>query len=114
MITQFKIFEKIDVGEPNIGDYVVCTNKYWTLDQNKFFLSKIGKIWRISTVDGKFLYSVKYNEEFIDDFPNRKNYGGHWRPELVFWRNEIKHWSKNKKNLKQFVEIYDDIFKYNL
>ncbi len=108
MITNFKIFEKLDTDIPKLHDYVICYNQYYSIDVNNYLMSKIGKIYQISYSDGKPLYSVIFDE--LIKLPNHK----YEQDSLVFWKNEIKHWSNNKKDLEQFVEIYDDITKYNL
>lgn len=111
MIITFKLFEELDQNQPKIGDYVLATNKYWSEKQNHFFLSKIGKIISISKSQGKNLYNVKYNEEFFI-MPRRKfDFGEN---STVFWKNEIIHWSENIEDLIPFVELYNDMLKYNL
>ena len=99
----------LDYGEPTYHDYVVASEPLWSLDQNMFFLSNIGQIQSISDVNGKPLYTVYYDKE-IRDMPNFKL----GKDRNIFWRKDIKHWSKNKEDLLQFVELYDDISKYNL
>lgn len=119
MITKFKIFERLDEGEPYIGNYVIASNKYWSEDQNRWFLGHIGKIKDISrnrnngTKPDSLMYTVKY-EDIFNELPTWSydwKYNGN---EMVFWRNEIVHWSKNKEDLEDFADYHSSISKYNL
>lgn len=114
MIIKFKIFEKLDIDEPKRDDYVICTNKYWTDDQNKFFLTHIGRIISISYNSDKPIYGVRYDPygDGFKEFPTRQLfYPTH---SMTFWRNEVIHWSDNIQELEQFTDLYNDVFKYNL
>jgi hypothetical protein len=119
MITKFKIFEKsiftpsislLDKDEPKLHDYVVASNNIWTEEENRFVLSHIGQIVNVSYVKGRPLYRVEFEEE-----SKMPNYQYEWGTKtMVFWRKEIIHWSKNKEDLIEFVELNADVFKYNI
>ena len=104
MITKFKIYESINEGEPEIGDYVIIeTND----DEFKHYSNKyIGKIIEIEK-------NINPNPNFpntkrdifrvlFKDFDNKKR-------EMI-WRYEIKYWSKNKEELETLIAAK----KYNI
>lgn len=124
MITKFKIFESINEGRPQIGDYVICdvSEQYSSSDKLFFatieaidFISKnIGYIWKIPDHQN---YLVKYFnipedlEKFIFHYSDYRDYEGPKKGNSILVDIEnIKHWSKNKEELITLLEID----KYNL
>ena len=102
MITNFKIFENINIGEPEIGDYVICME--YDIDDYKMlnFISKnIGKY--IGVGDIECPYEIKYNNvpKYLTDYFNYNGKSG----ERLYSRNEILYWSKYKKNLMRFLPL---------
>ena|ERR1035437_7669137 len=103
-----KKFENI--SEPQIGDYVLCEDKYVINDEVKKFLKNtIGKIININDTTTP-PYSIQYenipntiSNEYFDylDVNTTIRY---------MHKNEIIHCSKNKEDL----EIYIESEKYNL
>ena len=85
MITKFKIFESINKGKPEIGDYIVSI-----YDDN--FKNQIGKIIAILSTRYKIQYTIPYEQIY----------------ELRAY--EIKYFSKNIEELEAII----DSKKYNL
>lgn len=103
-----KTFENLNI-EPEVGDYVICeTNEGFAKNVINSIISRnIGQIIKIT--DDYYKYLVYYD---CDIPPNLKgffndNEDGHCR---LLGINEIKHISKNKKDL----EIILNANKYNL
>ena len=90
MITNFKLFE-LNNNNPEIGDYVICDaiDIYdANLNFEEFRVDNIGKILKIDSG----IYSIYYEYNVI----NKKSniiYNG--------TKDEIKYWSKNKKELEE-------------
>jgi hypothetical protein len=112
MITRFRIYELIDQGKPEIGDYVICKDS-GSLYVNDFLKSQIGKVVRTDTENRVFKqlypYVVQYSDipksligSFMmdEDYPNSRG----------FYLYEILYWSKDVKDL----DFYPDANKYNL
>lgn len=118
MITEFKIFESINVLE--IGDYVICnvsvnseiTNSFYKKEQNykEFIRNNIGQYVK-NEPEYTFSYLISYEyipNEFkgfiikVDEFPNLQI--------VAVEKDEILVYSKNKKDL----EIKLAANKYNL
>jgi len=94
-----KCFESlIDDKEPEIGDYVICeaASHFYGTEFAKYIDGHIGVIENI--------YYFEYDQEYkcVVRYENTKR--------ATFSLKNIKHWSKNKKDL----EIYLDSKKYNL
>lgn len=93
-----KTFEKL--GEPTIGDYVICVDKdYDDLEFNNFLATSIGKVVKYQYDQ----YYVEYDNPpiYIEDT---------WGNPIRFILDEILHFSKNKEDL----EIYVQANKYNI
>jgi len=120
MITKFKIYEDSDefqpgIGEPEVGDYVACEDYaeygYLNIEEENlimrnFISNNVGKVV-VYNSDDNYPYIVKYKipkklHINIRDFFNFDK--------RDMSRNEIKFWSKNKKD----VEAYLAGKKYNL
>lgn len=110
MITKFKLYEKVDSGEPKIGDYVLCyeeRNDYLNGKYlNEFYLKNIGKIVNIDD-DRSIPYIIEY-----ENIPIKLDV---WFHDLILncrnmSRSEIIHWSENKEDLEIFIQSN----KYNL
>ena len=115
MITKFKIYETINNGKPQVGDFVICdvSEQYSRSDLLFFvtteaidFISKnIGYIWKIPTPEN---YLVKYFnipenlEKFIFHYSDYSKGLKSGNSILIDIEN-IKHWSKNKEELKPFL-----------
>jgi len=106
MITKFKIYESINDGEPDIGDYVIIeTND----EEYKHYSNKyIGKI-----------IEIERNKNPTPNFPNTKrdifrilfeDFDTRRSDREIIWRYEIKYWSKNKEDLEPLIAAK----KYNL
>jgi len=88
--------ENINIGEPKIGDYAICSNND-TYVKNSIYdiyiLNNIGKICTIMNNDG--LYLVKY-----EDFPGWKgltsSIESRWLP--------VEYWSENKSDLELILK----------
>jgi len=109
MITKFKLYESVDVGTPELGDYVIC---YEDDDSSKlldWLKTVIGKIIKVNDDDVICKFDVKYENfpEDIETYFYEEYYGERYRPMKDV---EILHWSKNKEDL----EIFLDSNKYNL
>ena len=106
MITKFKIYEAVNQGEPEVGDYVIaeakCKQEYSDMETcNLIINNKIGK-----------LVDIEYNRNF-DPSPFKVKYdiifGYDWDEDkleiikvdyLWFKKYEILYWSKNIEELE--------------
>lgn len=106
MITNFKIFENINKGEPEIGDYVICEEKIGSISQfiKDFVNSNIGKIMAIldkpSVYDFWIHYDIPDDEKFKLFYSSNEEVPSSWRK---MKRNEIKYWSRNKEDLEPIL-----------
>jgi len=98
LIKNFKIFEKLNIGKPKVGDYAI-------IEFNLQKINTIVKIDHISKMGSPFNYMVK----FIDENFYFYDYGFSDDVQAVR-RDEILYWSKNKKDL----ELQLQANKYNL
>lgn len=116
MITQFKLFEEINLGpatpdnRPQIGDYVICELSLTHFPEYRTFVSShILKVVDYDPTydrDYKFYCSQDdYDTENKDERINatRINNGRNYI-------EEVKYWSKNKKELEPLLMA----MKYNL
>ena len=94
-------------NEPQIGDYVICTDQ--NPEVSEFTLNNVGKIVKYILMNNdRFPYKVKYKNvpvKLID-----KGYIFDNNDIRKTSRDEIIHWSKNKKDLE--LILYTK--KYNL
>jgi len=119
MIKKFKLFEKINDGKPEVGDYVICKLAYQYFERqdelNLFFENNIGQITHIIPfTDGSFQYDVRF--ENIPQFHFRsgifssrkrvsnKNVGNKIFNVRRKGNNEIVAWSKDRKELEIKIE----------
>ena len=126
MITKFKIYEAINVGNLEIGDYVICREKLYNNDviiqnfinnnigkfvKKGFFSQALGREQSEHTLADN-CYGIEYDnvpEDLLDNF----DLGWRENPRKpIRWmkRKEIKKWSKNKEDLEHLVTAN----KYNL
>ena len=111
MITKFKIYEAINIGEPKVGDYVLIDpDRSRVLSDNvKFYLkTNIGRI-RYKKFDKSIgdIYIIDYYDIPID---NSRPYRGPMNVTSSF----IKYWCKNKRSALIEFEPYITANKYNL
>ena len=113
MITKFKLFEEINVGEPKVGDYVICeeipqsTPKFQYADVIEFLKNNIGKIKKISynpdpNLEGveRYSYIVAYNNiplSLITYFLSGKNNARR------MFKDNIIYWSKDRDELETIL-----------
>jgi len=99
-----KNFEgKIDIGTPEVYDYVICKEDILP-DSNfsNFLKNSIGHIISKDKYGGLYRVEFSYVPEILSSRFNNDSRG--------FYKYEFEHWSKNEEDLK----IYLDIKKYNL
>jgi hypothetical protein len=96
-------------NQPQIGDYVILTDKYHKLrptEVNNFINTHIGLIGKI----------LKYSDIYIIDFDNPPKINAAYDFALQYGcsarKDEIKYHSKNKEDLEIFINI--NINKFNL
>lgn len=121
MITKFKLFESVNIGEPKVNDYVVCSEtpeifykkEDWYNDYIELvniLKDKIGKIVKIDELS----YIVEYKDvpkKLRQDFFVLND-----KKQLVcrrFAREDIEFWSKNKKDLSD-LDLLRKYKKYNI
>jgi len=121
MITKFKLFETVNIDEPKVGDYVVCSEKSdifykkedWYNDYIELvniLKDKIGKIVKIDELS----YIVEYKDvpkKLRQDFFVIND-----KKQLVcrrLAREDIEFWSKNKKDLSD-LDLLRKSKKYNI
>jgi hypothetical protein len=98
-----KLFEKANVDEPQIGDYVICSATEDVDDELKnFLLTAIGQI-RNKNHRGIYDYSV-----YFENIP--QHVIDNWDNPIDFQKSEIENWSKNKEDLEYIIAAK----KYNL
>ena len=118
MITRFKIFENLNEGKPDVGDYVICKYKlgdygYGSEKMTNFLENSIGKIVLNMKDKNNFDYLITF-----DNIPKRilkffrtpyaeDKYKG---SVLWFGLTRIKFWSKDKEELEALIQAN----KYNL
>ena len=109
MITKFELFKSVNIGEPEIGDYVICEEI--GIDQvSNFINNNIGKIVSSRSpsvtlinfyLKEELVFIVEYNlkncEFYIQDF----KFDG--EPGRRMAKKEIKYWSKNKEELEEIL-----------
>lgn len=101
MITQFKIFEKLDY--PQIGDYVICKED-WYDKLNEYLSENIGKI--IGYSETLKVFYVKFDEmshTLNTLYFNTDNERG-------FFQKDILYWSKDKAELEAMLKSKNIIY----
>lgn len=111
MITKFKIYESLNKGKPEIGDYMLV-DKNLNDELNNFTMNNIGKYIKNNDKFLHFKYLIVY--ENVPD--NMKQYF-YENEDTLFLKNCLKvsntqiiYWSKNKEDLYPFITAN----KYNL
>ena len=100
MITNFKIFEEINQGELEIGDYVICEESI--NDNLKDFISNnIGSFSGFSEKGHPYIYIIKY--ENVPDFLLERDWFNNNCRRMC--RREIKYWSKNIEDLESILAV---------
>lgn len=121
MITKFRLFENINIGEPKVKDYVVCSetpnifykNEDWYNDYIELINILKDKIGKIVIID-ELSYLVEYKDvpkKLRQDFFVHND-----KKQLVcrrFAREDIVFWSKNKKDLSN-IDLLHKSKKYNI
>ena len=120
MITKFKIYEELNAGEPEVGDWVIVNKKNYPTAFNPkkydFVNSSIGYIWKKPAVN---LYLVKYFDIPVDQeqhflYTDGFNTGPIPHPmignSMQLSIGDIVYWSKNKEDLEHVIQAK----KYNI
>jgi hypothetical protein len=108
MITQFKIYEVLNQGEPKVGDWICgLEDTYYSNDKEliNYVNNHVGQLIKI---DDSARFWVKYD----DDLESGKKISTILGEDKLWWftREQIKVWSELKKEL----EIYITAKRYNL
>ena len=100
MITKFKIYEEINLNEPEIGDYVIA--KFSRADDdhplNLFVTKNIGLITDKTYYQQRIQYTVKF-----DDIPKELYFYSTNHSTLRFYRQDLLQCSKNKEDLEKIL-----------
>lgn len=95
-----KTFENIN--QPDVGDYVICTDPGIEREQNEefydFIHNNIGQITKIENEDNP-LYYIHY-ENIPDNLKFRMNTAHYVLDEEPYRRKNITYWAKTKKDLE--------------
>ena len=113
MITKFKIFESVNIGEPEIGDYVICEEESINnTDVKNYTENNIGKIVDNLFYGGDCNFLVKYNIDFKTTKFRKERFQLDFHPEgcRIMKNEEIEYWSKDKEQLEAILAIK----KYNV
>ena len=98
-----RLFEELNQGEPKVGDYVLCE-----IDFRPERNGRIGRI--IEYTPAERFYATKMGKVAYNYRVEYFEYGNSVEIRVMVSRDEIKHWSDNKKEL----EIISQAKKYNL
>jgi len=113
-----KTYEVLNQDELQIGDYVICEELYDSTDEDSTTVfnitySNVGKY--IKHIDNtEYCYLIKYDKSII---PNHlKMFFSHDGSTChrKMSREEIKYYSKNKKELEDMIDVLNQTNKYNL
>jgi len=105
MITKYKIFERVNQGEPEGGDYVICKDTTEP-EINIFSRKNIGKIIQIEPDLYPFEYLVKYDSVPYDLKDKIKNKTRHFsRGGRQFSLKEIEYSSKNREDCVKYLKF---------
>ena len=129
MIKNFKIFENINIVEPNVGDFIICQIKKESLyrpqiiDEVNYLLSDtIGILYKIYNYETDLAkdwkYCIKFPKNKISDdylsffyvHEDDEKMRGYTEKTVVVRREEIIYWSKNKRDFDHII----DAKKFNL
>lgn len=109
-----KTYEFKSVVMPKVGDYVICDVSRYTSDKEfiDFISNSIGKIKEIEYSNDSIDYFIKYKniptDKIEDWFPDNDILFASYSK--IYKENDIKHWSKDKEELKALLSSN----KYNL
>ena len=103
MIINFKIFEAINKGKPEVGDWVICHNRGRSTNLEFSSENYIGKIIELKNKHfEEDMFLIKYENE---DLPETLK-----KVPIYYSEKYIKYWSKNKEDLETILAAN----KYNL
>jgi len=97
MITNFKLYEKLNDGMPEVGDYVICSKSDFSSDE--FVENNIGKILK-DDKSNYYPYYITYDnipDSLIDRRVNKI-------ATILFKRKDILYWSKDKEELEAILQ----------
>ena len=109
MITKFKIYEAINQGKPEVGDYVICDDILAEGPVKNFILNNIGKYITYNK-NTHYSYIIEYDNipnDIIQKFKKNAFHGDNCKRMGI---DEIKYWSKDKEELEEILAEN----KYNL
>jgi len=101
-----KEYEKLNVNEPEVGDYVIgYSNLEFFTEVNDFTKNNIGKLIEIleskyDDIDDSYLIEYYHIPDELSFFKFAE-YGDNI---LALNKEDIKYWSKNKKELKLILQ----------
>ena len=105
MITKFKLYEAINQGEPEIGDYVLCE-----FPSNGFYDTELRKYINITNI-GHIVYIAESSLCLVQFDYLPKKYSTIGLPGQRYISSiYIKYWAKSKEELEEFLTTK----KYNL
>jgi hypothetical protein len=111
-----KEYESVNTKKLNVGDYVICDESGTgsTDDVIDFLKTNIGQYIRYrnskddNNVSCKYTYLIQYKNIPLEIEKGEFDHGG--INTRLMKKEEIKYWSKNKKDLEQLILVN----KYNL
>jgi len=107
MITKFKIYESIDIGEPELYDYVICDEVVEPI-LSDWMKCNIGEIIKVDNKrDCKFNVWYENIPNTLKFYFQSRDHDKGFRPMM---NREILHWSKDKEDLEALLNLD----KYNL
>ena len=111
MITKFKLYEELNVGEPEVGDYIISDIKI------------NGEMIRLNNLIGKYskfinnhhkddynyivYYTIPDNFLINDNILKRHGSLNGNRYKINLSRSEIEYWSKDKEDLEDVLATKD-------
>lgn len=113
MITKFRLYEKLNIGVPKVGDYVIIDSRKMFEDDNivNFTDISIGYIWK-SPDSYNYLvkfYNIPKEQKLYFQFSDYEE-GLKIGNSLLVPQSKIKWWSENKDELQYII----DSKKYNM
>jgi hypothetical protein len=100
MITKFKLYESINVGEPMAGDVICKSRTNQETAFKKYVDNNIGDI--VEEFKDETHFYGKNIKNYMVKFTNPTKY--------VFNRDDILYWSKNKEDMEDILQAK----RYNL
>jgi len=101
LIKKFKIFENINQGKPEVGDWCILTTFWAGAHLHNFINTTPAQIIKIESFGHlKRIVFVFDNTEVIFNFPRN------WEKVVIVanYKDIIKCWSKNKEDLQQIID----------